>query len=65
MLGLYSRYKMRQHIIPKMMNRRWRMNNIHSFGGNAVAKFLNKYREKLLLMKLRKQWYVYFNIFKC
>lgn len=57
-LGLPFRYKMAEHVIPKFMNKKWRQNNIHYYGGYAVHKFLRLYREKLFVRKRQLRKYV-------
>lgn len=46
-LGLKMRYRMRQYVMPKFMNRKWHELHKFSFGGYAVAKFRRLYKEKL------------------
>ncbi|XP_046983976.1 39S ribosomal protein L47, mitochondrial [Schistocerca americana] len=54
-LGLHFFYRKREYPIPWFMNRRWQETHyIHVHRGQAVRKFLLRYRERLWLAK-RKQ----------
>ncbi|XP_033223976.1 39S ribosomal protein L47, mitochondrial [Belonocnema kinseyi] len=45
-IGLPFCYRLRQHVIPKFANKKWKETHVHRFGGQAVRKFLRLYREK-------------------
>ena len=60
--GLPFCYRLRQHVIPKFANKKWKETHVHRFGGHAVKKFLNLYREKMHNIKRKERKYV--NFFK-
>lgn len=46
-IGITHFYRSFEHVIPYFINKKWRDTHIFRYGGNAVHKFLLKYREKL------------------
>ncbi|XP_043483134.1 39S ribosomal protein L47, mitochondrial [Leptopilina heterotoma] len=45
-IGLPFVYRLRQHVIPKFMNTKWKKEHVHAHSGYAVRKFLRLYHEK-------------------
>ncbi|CAB3365817.1 Hypothetical predicted protein [Cloeon dipterum] len=52
-IGMRYFYKHSEHLIPKVMNRKWREKVVHGYEGNAVKKFLRLKAEKL---RDRESW---------
>lgn len=50
-LGISFFYRSCEHVIPYFLNKKWRKEHKFIYGGTAVQKFLQKYREKLWNVK--------------
>ncbi|XP_016844335.1 39S ribosomal protein L47, mitochondrial isoform X2 [Nasonia vitripennis] len=54
-LGMKQFYRLKQHLIPKHLNTKWKQRHLFGYGGHAVRKFQKLYREKLWNEKRRAQ----------
>ncbi|KAJ8687504.1 hypothetical protein QAD02_023298 [Eretmocerus hayati] len=50
-LGMRQYYKLRQHVIPRFLNTKWKSKHLFGYNGHAVRKFLRLYREKIFVEK--------------
>lgn len=51
-LGMRFFYKMREHLIPKELNSKWREKHVHYYNVKEVEKFLRFYGEKIRRMNV-------------
>lgn len=53
-------HRLKQYLIPKFLNSRWRENHLFGYNGYAVRKFQKLYREKMWNQKRRAKKYVFY-----
>lgn len=54
-LGVRFFYKMSEHLIPKILNKKWRETHIHTYNVKEVEKFLRFYGEKIRKMSIMRR----------
>lgn len=58
-LGLRQYHRLKQYLIPRFLNTKWKKTHMFGFNGYAVRKFLRLYREKLWNAKRKARKYVH------